>query len=307
MLLHLKVKGPSRVAGGAGARLLRGPSSCPGSKRLAPCEPKSASRSRPLRRVDRPVLRLLSDPGGHRHPSRARDLKGVSWPSLDTRCAGRDAEALSHGRVGTGLDVPQTWAALGGRMAASGPLTPGASPAAGASAPLPRVTFPFWRWLVTVMVEPLASPSNASDFKAPFKERARRETRKCCLRSPCASDRTAERGGGAPCPAPGLGLRVSVAEDLGHCLLTPGPPSLFASSIRSLVHPSTATRGSHRLRPVRPHVGTSDFRACDGEGEKLGWSGRWGWGSGFTQQRPGGGGAAAGAGGDPGPLVWCCR
>ena len=182
-------------------------------------------------------------------------------------------------------------------MAASGPLTPGASPAAGASAPLPRVTFPFWRWLVTVMVEPLASPSNASDFKAPFKERARRETRKCCLRSPCASDRTAERGGGAPCPAPGLGLRVSVAEDLGHCLLTPGPPSLFASSIRSLVHPSTATRGSHRLRPVRPHVGTSDFRACDGEGEKLGWSGRWGWGSGLTQQRPGGRGAAAGAGG----------
>ena len=113
MLLHLQVKGPSRVAGGAGARLLRGPSSCPGSKRLAPCEPKSASRSRPLRRVDRPVLRLLSDPGGHRRPSRARDLKGVSWPSLDTRCVGRDAEALSHGRVGTGLDVPQTWAASG--------------------------------------------------------------------------------------------------------------------------------------------------------------------------------------------------
>ena len=92
-------------------------------------------------------------------------------------------------------------------------------------------------------------------------------------------------------------MRVSVAEDRGRCLLTPGPPSLFASSIRSLVHPSTATRGSRRLRPVRPHVGTSDFRACNGEGEKLGWGGRWGWGSGLTQQRPGGEGAAARAGG----------
>ena len=54
MLLHLKVKGQSRVAGGPGARLLRGPTSCPGLKRLvkrlvkrlAPCELKSASRSR---------------------------------------------------------------------------------------------------------------------------------------------------------------------------------------------------------------------------------------------------------------------
>ena len=106
-----------------------------------------------------------------------------------------------------------------------------------------------------------------------------------------------------------------MAEDRGRCLLTPGPPSLFASSIRSLVHPSTATRGSRRLRPVRPHVGTSDFRACTGEGEKLGWGGRWGWGVWPHPAearrgrcgRQGWGTRQSGVGGDPGPLVRCCR
>ena len=81
------------------------------------------------------MLRLLSGPGGHRRPSRAPDLKGVSLSPLDTRCAGRNTEALSHVCVGTGLDAVQSWAGLSGRMAASRPLTPGISPAAGASAP----------------------------------------------------------------------------------------------------------------------------------------------------------------------------
>lgn len=48
------------------------------------------------------MLRLLSGPGGHRRPSRAPDLKGVSLSPLDTRCAGRNTEALSHVCVGTG-------------------------------------------------------------------------------------------------------------------------------------------------------------------------------------------------------------